>query len=96
MQMCHREYNDRFLVQAVDQAIRKAGYQATTHTWFDLRAGQRKSQGAPDCPVYFIEKLRPQPCRLFIVPGDRVVKFLLGQGKKAYFHERRCLAITDS
>jgi len=66
------------------------------HVWLDLRAGQRESRGAPDRPVDFNEKLPPQPCRLSVVPGNGVIEFLPGHGKKTNSHTRRCLAMTVS
>ena len=88
MQVSYGYYDDCFSINAIDQAVWKAGQQAAPHPGIDLRAGDRESHGPSDCPVQFIEKLLPQPCGLFVVPSDRVVEFLLGQGKKTYLHER--------
>ena len=82
MQVCHGDYDERFPVHTVDQAVRKAGQQAATHPRLDLRARHRESHGPPNYPVQFVKKLLPQPCRLFVVPGHRVIKLPLGQDKK--------------
>ena len=96
VQVRHGDDDERFLIHAEDQTVRKTGQQATTHARLDLRAGQWESRGASHCPVDFIEKLAPHPYCLFIVPDDRVIEFLPCHGKKTDSHARRCLAMTVS
>ena len=67
-------FSARRKVEAVLRLFRGEG--------LDLRARHREGHGAPNYPVQFVKKLLPQPCRLFVVPGHRVIKLPLGQDKK--------------
>lgn len=96
MQMRHGDDDERFSVRAEDQTIREARQQTTTQARLDFGARQRERRRAADRPVDFIEEVPPQPCPLFVVPGDRVIELLPGHGKETDSHARRCLAMTVS
>jgi hypothetical protein len=95
MQMRDRHYHDYISVLAVNQAVGKPCEQASSKPWFYFHCGKGVGNNSSDDPVQFIEELFSQAVGLLVIPGNGIIKFLSGRGKKADIHLRRCLSMTS-
>ena len=66
-------------IKTVNYSVWEAGHKAATNSWFNFWRGEGKGRGPPNSSVKLIEKLYTQPGCLFVVPGNSIIEFLLGQ-----------------
>lgn len=95
MQMRHCHYYSCIIVRTVNYLVREAGKKATPQSRNNLGTRQRVPGRPTDRSVEFIEEFLTQSVDLIVVPDHSVVKFLLGQSKKADFHECRYFSMTS-
>ena len=94
--MRHRNNHYSVAIDAIDQTVWEASHEATSDTWLNFGARQRKLYRSSHGSIEFIEEPLADTFILLVVPGDRTIQFLLRELKETYLHERRCFAITVS
>ena len=79
--MCNCHDDDRVIVPAIKQTVRKPVKQAAANSWADLLIEFRKRDGQTHRPVEFIQKTVAQADNLGFIPREGFVKLQLRGGK---------------
>ena len=86
MCMGHSDNHDRVAVDAVNQGIREAYEETSSHLRFDYRRGVRISLNKSNGAIERVQKVQTLTFLSFFKPNDSIINFLLSEREESDVH----------